>query len=182
MRVVAGSNQDLPAVVKRGAFRADLYFRLNVLPIVLPPLRERRQDIPLLASHFLADINAEKGSNTTFAPDAIAALLAHDWPGNVRELRNLIERLVILHRDRTVERAQLPFGARVRTMPRKAKPLAEAVDLKSMKQKMIAEFEREFIYQRWEANEWNVTRTANALGESRQWLTRQIRKYGLTPA
>lgn len=182
VRVIAGSNHDLGAAVQAGSFRADLYFRLNVLPIHMPPLRERQQDIPLLASHFLAEFNAKKGSRTTLAPDAMAALLAHDWPGNVRELRNLIERLVVLHRDRSVVRAHLPFASQRAPVPSSDRHVTEPVDLKSIKERLVAEFERDFIYRRWEANSWNVTRTATSLGESRQWLTRQIRKYGLRPA
>jgi DNA-binding NtrC family response regulator len=182
VRVIAGTNEDLGRAVHAGAFRADLYFRLNVLPIHLPPLRERRRDIPLLTDHFLVEFNAKKGSGTTLAPDAIAALITYDWPGNVRELRNLIERLVILNRDRTVGRAQLPFVDQPKSVSEASRPPMPDIDLKSMKQSLVAEFERNVIYQRWQAHEWNITRTATSLGESRQWLTRQIRKYGLTRA
>jgi len=182
VRVIAGTNEDLACAVRLGRFRPDLYFRLNVLPIDLPPLRERQEDIPLLAEHFLAELNGRKGSKTTLAPDAITALVTYDWPGNVRELRNLVERLIILHRDRVVGRAQLPFVSQeASTLPKGGHP-AQELDLKNMKQRVVAEFERNVIYQRWEANDWNVTRTATSLGESRQWLTRQIRKYGLSPA
>lgn len=177
VRILAGSNQHLPEAVAAGRLRADLFYRLNVLPIDLPPLRERKEDIPLLATYFLDQINARKRSTTSLAPEAMSTLVAYDWPGNVRELRNLMERLVIVCRNRTIE---------VDDLPREITPLNEATraafgihDLRAAREAMVAAFERDYIARQWIAHDYHLTRTAEAIGTTRQWLTKQIRKYGI---
>ena len=109
VRVVAATNQDLELAVQQKRFREDLYYRLNVIPVTVPPLRERRSDIPLLVSHFLERLNRGKHAATTgCSPDAMARLMEHHWPGNIRELENMIERLAVLSRSGTIEVSDLP--------------------------------------------------------------------------
>ena len=181
VRIVAGSNQDLQAAVAHGTFRADLYFRLNVVPIRLPPLRERHGDIPLLVDHFLEEFSAKKGRRIHIDPEALAALTAYDWPGNIRELRNVIERLVILCPNSTVHYSDLPSPLFPDRCPDFCAPLRSETNLKRAKQQVIEAFERDFIARHWAANGWHIGKTAEAIGESREWLGKQIRKYGLTP-
>jgi two-component system nitrogen regulation response regulator NtrX len=179
VRIIAGSNQDLEAAVGVGAFRPDLYFRLNVVPIHLPPLRERPDDIPLLIDHFLVEFGAKKGRRITIAPQALAALTQYTWPGNVRELRNLIERLVILCPSDTVYYQDLPSPLFPDSCPDFCAPLRSENNLKRAKEQLIEAFERDFIYRHWAANAWHIGNTAKEIGESREWLGKQIRKYGL---
>jgi len=177
VRIIAGSNQRLNEAVEAGRFRPDLFYRLNVLPIDLPPLRERKEDIPLLANHFLSGLNEQKRCATYLAPDTMAALVTHDWPGNVRELRNLMERLVIVCRDRAIEVADLP--AEVTPAGREGLAACRNLLLREAREVVVAAFERDYIYRQWIANDYHLNETAEAIGESRQWLSKQIRKYGL---
>jgi DNA-binding NtrC family response regulator len=109
VRIVAATNQDLEQAVRQGRFRKDLYYRLNVIPIVVPPLRERRNDLPLLIEHFVGRFNRlKRGSITGLTPDAVRALMRYDWPGNIRELENLIERLVVLKRQGLIGIEDIP--------------------------------------------------------------------------
>jgi transcriptional regulator with GAF, ATPase, and Fis domain len=110
VRVLAATNRDLREEVNKGNFREDLYFRLSVVHVELPPVRDRREDIPSLANHFLRDIAQRRGMQMTFAPDAIGAMLAHAWPGNVREMRNVVERAAALADGPSISRADLVFG------------------------------------------------------------------------
>jgi len=181
VRIIAASNQDLSRAIDEGRFRSDLYFRLAVFPIHIPPLRERPEDIPLLVDRFLGEFNGRKGHHVTIGDRAMEALAAYEWPGNVRELRNLIERLVILCRDCTVHYDDLPSPI----FPGPSSPCAEIVAVESnfkvAKQKMIAAFESAFIMRKWEEHGWHIGKTAEAIGESREWLGKQIRKHGLQP-
>ncbi|RMF87636.1 MAG: AAA family ATPase [Nitrospirae bacterium] len=177
VRIIAGSNENLLDAVAAGRFRRDLYYRLNVLPIEMPPLRERKEDILLLANHFLAQFNEAKGCDTALSPEAAAALMAYDWPGNVRELRNLMERLVILCRNREIRAEDLPREIVSGAPELEERPLRTLREARAV---VVAAFERDFIYRQWAAHGFHVTRTAEALGESRQWLSKQLRKYGLT--
>ena len=109
VRVVAATNQDLELAVQQKRFREDLYYRLNVIPVTIPPLRECRSDIPQLVTHFLAQLNHRKKTALAYcSPDAIARLMEHHWPGNIRELKNMIERLVVLSQSTTIEVSDLP--------------------------------------------------------------------------
>ncbi|HEY4239874.1 MAG TPA: sigma 54-interacting transcriptional regulator [Kofleriaceae bacterium] len=110
VRVLAATNRDLREEVNRGTFREDLYFRLSVVHVELPPMRERREDIPGLANHFLRDIGQRRSMQLTFSQDAIAGLMSHSWPGNVREMRNVVERAAALADTSTITRADLVFG------------------------------------------------------------------------
>jgi DNA-binding NtrC family response regulator len=181
VRVVAATNQDLPSAIREKRFREDLYYRLNVIPIEVPPLRDRREDVPLLLRHFLETMNAEKGRAVTgFGTAAMDRLLAHDWPGNVRELENLVERLVILRGEGEIAPEDLPppFGqgrAPVRTdaprLPATGIPFNEVVD----------RFETDLILQALEQTHWNKQRAAQLLGLNRTTLLEKIKKKGLEP-
>ena len=110
VRVLAATNRDLREEVNKGTFREDLYFRLSVVHVELPPMRERREDVPNLANHFLRDVAQRRGMNMSFAQDAMAALVSHAWPGNVREMRNVVERASALCDGPVITRADLVFG------------------------------------------------------------------------
>ena len=176
-RVLAATNKDLPVEIRAGRFREDLYFRLNVVPIFVPPLRERAGDIPLLADHFMAMLAREYGRRPkTFEADAVAALQRYAWPGNVRELRNLVERLMIMVPGGRVSVRDLTFldqgGER---------PLAEAGgghDITPLHEARD-EFERQYILRALAAQHGNISRTADVLGVERSNLYRKMRALGI---
>jgi two-component system, NtrC family, nitrogen regulation response regulator NtrX len=178
-RVLAATNKDLPAEIRAGRFREDLYFRLNVVPIHVPPLRERMQDIPLLAGHFMAMLAREYGRRPkTFDADAVATLQRYPWPGNVRELRNLVERLMIMVPGDRVMARDLSFldqgavaAAPAERRPAALAPLHEARD----------EFERQYILRALAAQQGNISRTAELLGVERSNLYRKMRAFGIGP-
>ena len=174
VRVLAATNKDLPVEIRAGRFREDLYFRLNVIPIFVPPLRDRAQDIPLLADHFMAMMAEEYGRRPKrLAPEAGARLQQYAWPGNVRELRNTIERLIIMVAGDTITAQDLAFLGRdgAPTIPDTdpALPLAEARDA----------FERDFILRALAAHQGNMSRTAEALGVERSNLYKKMKALGM---
>ncbi|HWP99420.1 MAG TPA: sigma-54 dependent transcriptional regulator [Vicinamibacterales bacterium] len=176
VRVIAATNKDLPAEIRAGRFREDLYFRLNVIPIHVPPLREREADVPLLAEHFMAEFAREYGRRPKrIDPAAMARLRAYRWPGNVRELRNVIERLIIMVPGDTITLPDLAFlgapgnGAGEPAAP--LEPLHEARD----------RFEREYILRALAAQHGNISRTAELLGVERSNLYRKMRAFGIVP-
>ena len=177
VRVLAATNKDLTAEIRAGRFREDLYFRLNVIPIFVPALRDRQQDIPMLAEHFMALLAAEYGRRPKrLAPEAAARLQQYAWPGNVRELRNVIERVIIMVADDTITAQDLGFLGRdgvaeVRATPGPVVPLAEARD----------EFEKDYILQTLAAQQGNMSRTAEVLGVERSNLYKKLRAFGITP-
>jgi two-component system nitrogen regulation response regulator NtrX len=178
-RVLAATNKDLPVEIRAGRFREDLYFRLNVVPIFVPPLRERPEDIPLLADHFMAMLAREYGRRPkAFDPDAVAALQRYPWPGNVRELRNLVERLMIMVAGDRVGGGDLVFldqGMAAMpahdTKPASIMPLHDARD----------DFERQYILRALAAQQGNISRTADVLGVERSNLYRKMRAFGIAP-
>ena len=178
VRVIAASNRDLLSLIAVGAFREDLFYRLNVIPIEVPPLRTRKDDVPALVDHFIGVFCAENGKRLkTVAPPALTYFMTYDWPGNVRELRNMVERLVIMVPGDTIRPEDLPAPLRpkdeapVTATPGDGKPLKEARD----------SFERAYILAELRAQDWNMTRTAERLGIERSHLYRKIRTYGITP-
>jgi two-component system nitrogen regulation response regulator NtrX len=177
VRVLAATNKDLPSEIRAGRFREDLYFRLNVVPIYVPPLRERQQDIPLLAEHFIALLAAEDGKRPKrLAPEAAARLQQHSWPGNVRELRNVIEKLLIFVGGDTITAQDLGFLGRdgvpeTRLAQGPVVPLSEARD----------NFEKDYILQTLAAQQGNMSRTAEVLGVERSNLYKKLRAFGITP-
>ena len=177
VRVIAASNRDLAALIAEGRFREDLYYRLNVIPIEVPPLRARREDIPLLVEHFLALFCAENGKRPKrVSAEALAYFVGYDWPGNVRELRNMVERLVIMTPGDVIAPDDLPAPLR----PRSDAPLATEVRERTLKEARD-NFERAYILAELRVHDWNMTRTAERLGIERSHLYRKVRAYGITP-
>jgi Nif-specific regulatory protein len=173
VRIIAATNRDLPALIRDGSFREDLYYRLNVFPIRVPPLRERIDDIPLLVSHFVTEIARDLAVPAVPVSDAAMALLcAYGWPGNIRELRNVIERAVLLADREGIQPAHLPREI-VGTAEPSAAPAAGAA---------VEAYERALILKALREHDWNQTRAAAALGLSRDNLRYRLRKYGITRA
>jgi two-component system nitrogen regulation response regulator NtrX len=175
---MAATNKDLQAAVKRGEFREDLFFRLNVVPVHVPPLRERRDDIPLLVEHFLElYCLREERPPVDIAPEAIALLQRHEWPGNVRELRNTLERMAILSDTGRISPEDVPFTAGPAAALRADAPTF--LDAPTYEQfKDLAE--REYLERQLARNEWNVAQTAKVLQMPRSNLYKKIEKHGLT--
>jgi len=170
VRVLAATNKNLDLEVKEGRFREDLFYRLNVIPIYVPPLRERVIDIPLLANYYLAKFYRENGKREKhISPSAMESLKAYNWPGNVRELKNLMERMVIMVSGDIIEASDLPDNFSYRDIPNSPKTLKEAKN----------DFEHKFILQALRKNNWNITETADHLGIERTNLHRKMRQYGL---
>jgi two-component system nitrogen regulation response regulator NtrX len=182
VRVIAATNKDLEEEIHRGTFRDDLYFRLNVIPFHVPPLRERREDIPVLARHFVEALSAEHGRRPkVLTPEALEVLSRLPWPGNVRELRNIIERLVIMTPGDEIEPRHLPSSL-LEALPADASPAVAAAALESSSLGAAREeFERQFILRRYRQCGGNMSRTAEALGVERSNLYRKMKAYGLLP-
>ncbi len=175
VRIIAATNKRLDEEVKQGRFRADLFYRLNVIPIYVPPLRQRCEDIPLLATHFVEKFRREKNRAIHLAPETLARIEKHHWPGNVRELENLIERLVVTAPQATILPTDLPpeiFGHSEKEV------FDSAMSQKSL-QEACEEFEKVFLLRHLEKHHWNITEVAQALGERRDTLSRKIKRYGL---
>ena len=175
VRIIAASNRVLADLIAQGGFREDLYYRLNVIPIEAPPLRRRREDVPLLVEHFLKAFSAEYGRRAkVLSGEAMAAFMAYEWPGNVRELRNMVERLVIMAPGDTIGPEDLPPPLRGLPAPAVETPAAQ-----SLRDAREA-FERAFILGELRAHEWNITRTAKTLGIGRVHLWRKLKALGLS--
>ena len=193
VRVVAATNRDLRQMVSNGTFREDLYFRLSVIAVELPPLRERKDDVEKLAGLFLKDISARRNMQLSFSTDATAALGTHNWPGNVRELRNVIERAGSLSDGPVLQRSDLFFHrdsraaqGPVHSMPAtgNAEPLAivPGLDFKEAKQRVVDQFEVAYLRQLLERHDGNITRSAQEAGLTRYHLRELLKRHGLTGA
>ncbi len=178
VRVISATNKELEKEIEEGAFREDLFYRLNVVPITVPPLRERREDIPMLVRHF-TDRMAEKEGvpPKEFEPDALRRLQELEWPGNVRELRNTVERLLILS---SRERVTVEDVDRLVTGPRAAGGLGAELLQSSTFSDFKERAERAFILQKLRESDWNISETARILEMPRSNLYKKIEKYGLT--
>ncbi len=179
-RVLAATNKDLQAEIRAGRFREDLYFRLNVIPIFVPALRDRQEDIPLLADHFMAEFAREYGRRIKrFDPGARGALQQYPWPGNVRELRNVIERLMIMVPGDAITAADLTF-----LDPSGLSRPAAAVDATERRTLHEArdQFERDLILRTLAEQQGNMSRTAEVLGVERSNLYRKMKAFGIAPA
>ena len=176
VRVIAATNKNLEEEIEKGAFRQDLYYRLNVIPINVPPLRERKEDIPLLVQDFLEEFCRENNQEIkTFSDQTLARLTTMDWPGNVRELKNLVERLVIMTPGSVIDTLE-PFvgpGAPCDT-PQTPASYAE-LSFKAAR----ARFEREFIRARLAEHNWNVTQTAEAIDMDRTSLHKKMKALNM---
>jgi len=171
VRIIAATNKNLQEEVKKGTFREDLFFRLNVIPLHIPPLRERKDDIPLLVDFFLEEFSREyKKSRKALTEDALKALLNYDWPGNVRELKNIIERLVIMTQADTITEKDISLYDIGKKDYFSYKTLKEAREA----------FEKDFILLKLKENNWNISKTAEALNIERSNLHRKIKSYGLS--
>jgi Nif-specific regulatory protein len=180
VRIIAATNADLEAVVRARRFREDLYYRLHVVPIVLPPLRERREDIPLLVGHFLQRFNAENHKQLKISSAAMDLIVGYDWPGNVRELENCLERLVVMARRDIVapEDVPLPIGGRDAVSLPMATPMRlEAASLP----RTIADLERERLLEALQRCGGVQTRAATLLGLTPRQLGYKMRKYHIDP-
>lgn len=176
VRVVAATNRDLKEEMQKGRFREDLYYRLNVIPMVVPPLRERRTDIPLLAEHFVAEFCLENHKEMKkISPQAMDLLITYPWPGNVRELRNVIERMVIMSRGVVIEAKDVPDPVREQPKAQLEFSFLEYNLLKDARR----EFERRFIMKKLTENEENISKTAEVIGIERSNLHRKIKSYGI---
>jgi two-component system, NtrC family, nitrogen regulation response regulator NtrX len=177
VRVIAASNKDLPVEIAMGQFREDLYYRLNVIPLHVPPLRERSEDIPLLTAHFVKDVStAQTIEPKELDPGAMRALMEYTWPGNVRELRNLIERLMIMFLGKIITREDVLSLLGDRTGSGESR--LDGFESSNLKEARAA-FEREFIHRKLRENGWNVTRAAEALQIERTYLYRKIKALGI---
>ncbi len=176
VRIVAATNKNLEKEIERGNFREDLFYRLNVIPFTVPPLRDRAEDIPVLAAHFLAEFsNAYGRKPKELSDEAVQSLINHSWPGNVRELRNLMERIVILHPQTRIDARQIPLdGGR---KPANGKNSEASGSLHEVKEAA----ERDYILRKLEETNGNVTRAADLLGLERSNLYRKMRALGIAP-
>ena len=172
VRIITATNKDLKKEVEQGKFREDLFYRLNVIPIYVPPLRERIEDIPLLVTYFLSKLSVENGvREKRMSQSAMKLLQSYKWPGNVRELKNLIERLVIMVPSDTIEASDLPSSFLEHSRSMQLSPM----ELKKARN----DFERDFIIQMLEASNWNITETAQKLGIERTNLHRKMKQYNI---
>ncbi len=175
-RIIAATNADLPAEVRAGRFRSDLYFRLNVAVLEVPPLRDRPEDVPLLAHHFLNEFNLRHGRELRgFSPDALSLLESWNWPGNVRELRNVVEEAVILAPGPLVE----PGDLRIPLSP--APSPAPAGKPRTSLRSALERPEKDILLAALRRNAWNCSRTAGELGVSRTTLYKKMKRFGITP-
>jgi two-component system nitrogen regulation response regulator NtrX len=176
VRVIAASNKDLEKEIQKGTFRDDLYYRLNVIPIEVPPLRNRVDDIPLLVETFLKEFHKDGcGDLKTMTPEAIEHLKAYPWPGNVRELKNLVERVAIMTERNVIDEEDIPTSYKCGDMILPDPDILEAESLKEAKK----EFEKAFIMRKLAENENNISQTADSIGIERSHLHKKIKSFGL---
>ncbi len=176
VRVVTATNRDLEAMMKAGQFREDLFYRLNVIPIVLPPLRDRASDIPALVQRFLDKANHAHGTSVgAIEPAAMDQLVRYPWPGNVRQLESVVERAVLLSEGGTIRTDDLPVEIRLRTAPA-ARPYGFEIPADGID---IEEFERQLIVQAMEKSGWVIAKSARLLGLTYRTLQYRLEKFGI---
>jgi len=172
VRIVAATHRDLAALVQEKKFRDDLYYRINIVKLVVPPLRDRLEDIPLLVEHFIDRFNTLQGKEILgVSDDALSCLMSHDYPGNVRELENLVERAFILCRSGMIEREHLPEPVCHQSQHGNGTDILDS----------FRQMEASFLMSALRQNNWNRTRTAEALGIHKTTLFRKIKALGLKP-
>jgi DNA-binding NtrC family response regulator len=178
VRVIAATNRDLEKAIKEGAFRPELFYRLNVVTIWLPPLRERRDDIPLLARHFLQRVCQRLGKEIKgFTAEAMDALVRADWPGNVRELENVVERAAILCEGDKIELGDLPREIRNRA----AKATGWAYTQGMTFREAVQAYEVQLLIKALEESKWVQARAAEILGLKRSTLNEMLKRYRISP-
>ncbi|MEW6602596.1 MAG: helix-turn-helix domain-containing protein, partial [Nitrospirota bacterium] len=170
VRIIAATNKIVEDEILKGNFREDLYFRLNVIPIHVPPLRERKSDIPLLVEHFLVLFSRQYGQKKkNISRTTLRALMEYDWPGNVRELKNTIERFVIMNPSEIIDVKEVQPVKAVKSDYSAFKTLRDARE----------NFEKDFILKKLQENNWNVSKTAEELDIERSNLHRKIKSLGI---
>jgi len=183
VRIIAATHANLETMVEQGRFREDLFYRLNVIPIFLPPLRDRREDIVPLTEHFLEKFNREHGRNVSFAPEAIALLMDYRWPGNVRELENLVERAVVMAKSAVVGVQDLPralrAGAAAAAAPAAAPAAAASPPAPRTPAESLAAAERETLLEALQKTGWVIARAARLLGFTPRQVAYKMKKHGL---
>ena len=176
VRIVAATNKNLEDEIARGNFREDLFYRLNVIPFYVPPLRDRLEDVPLLAEHFLNEFTTSYGRKPKeLTTEAYRILHDYNWPGNVRELKNLMERIVIMNPQVRVDARHIPLH------PQRRQVFERAIDRFGSLQEVRESAEREYIQKKLEETQGNVTRTAELLGLERSNLYRKMKSLGIAP-
>jgi two-component system, NtrC family, nitrogen regulation response regulator NtrX len=177
VRVIAATNKDLEAEIEKGRFRDDLYYRLNVIPIRVPPLRERAEDIPALVNEFLKEISTNINLEPkSLSAEALQKLQRYHWPGNIRELKNLVERLVIMTQGKEIRVSDIPPPYGLESYPETA--IASSLQASTFKEAKES-FERAFIARKLQEYKWNISQTADAIGIERSNLHKKIKAYGL---
>jgi len=173
VRLIAATSKDISEAVKEKTFREDLYYRIDVIKMHLPALRERKDDIPLLAQHFVEEYARHAGKNIHgISQEVLSLLMAYDWPGNVRELQNAIEHAVALTRDDTISPSSLPSHIRVGSYD---------ISVQSPRQRMsLYELKKAYTLQMLEEYSWNCAKAAAALGVGRATIYRKLKEYGFT--
>lgn len=186
VRLVAATNADLEGMIKEGTFREDLFYRLNVVPIRLPPLRERPTDLPVLIRHFIEKFRRRLGRDVRgITPEAELVMVRHHWPGNIRQLENVVERMVLLADGHTLDVSDIPKGIRagsdhsVAAMETRIDPETVDGNLKDIVRVHTQQLEREVILQKLRESDWNVTHAARKLGISRKGLQLKMKDYDL---
>jgi len=181
VRIIAATNKDLQQAVAEGSFRQDLYYRIAVLPLRVPPLRERREDIPLLADHFIRLASEENDmARKTLDEAALARFRDYPWPGNVRELGNIIERLMILCPGDRITAADVDTVlSSPGTAPAPPPPPATSLPAEGTLKEQVAASERAIILEALKANKWHITRTSQALQIERSHLYRKMQRHGI---
>ena len=183
VRIVAATNKNLEEEIGKGTFREDLYHRINVIPLIVPALRERREDIPLLAAHFLKELARENDAPAkTFSPEALELLAAQPWPGNVRELKNFVWRMAILTAGSFIEACDLPLTAQGLSPEESGEgefidPFLQVPSFREAR----ALFEKQFLRRKLEECRGNVSLLAEKIGLERSHLYRKLKSYGLEP-
>lgn len=176
VRVIAATNRDLKEEIQKGRFREDLYYRLNVIPLAVPPLRERKSDIPLLVEHFLTEFCREnQKEKKKISREAMDLLISYSWPGNVRELKNIVERMGIMTRGAVIEAKDVPEPVQAQRRPLPELSFFDYPLLKDARR----EFEKRFIIKKLMENDENISKTAEMIGIERSNLHRKIRSYGI---
>ncbi|MEK6652592.1 MAG: sigma-54 dependent transcriptional regulator [Nitrospirota bacterium] len=182
MRFIVATNKNLEAMTKEGTFREDFFYRLNVFPLSIPPLRDRKEDIPMLAYHFLQKYSKETGKDVThISAETMKALIYHEWPGNVRELENTIQRAIILCQGKTLQPAHLPplgVGADDEGIPRTMDELKGRK--KGLRLKSIEDIEKAFLVDALKRNEWNISRAALDVGMQRTNFHALLKKHNIS--
>jgi two-component system nitrogen regulation response regulator NtrX len=180
VRVIAATNKDLEKEIEKGTFREDLYFRLSVIPIFVPPLRDRSEDIPALVRHFADQFSRDNNIRARrFTPVAMDLLQRHRWKGNIRELLNTVERLIIMTPSETIDVADLPESVKVESHsapPEEAPPDRGAGTLRGFKEAA----ERAFLVQKLRENGWNISKTAEVIGTPRSNLYKKLEQYNIS--